>query len=67
MTKVSDLPWWEREKLLTEKDRVAIREAKDADWMDIDENAAETEAGRYELHCIVTRKYHNEEYLAGLL
>lgn len=67
MTKVSDLPWWEREKLLTKKDREEIQKAKGAEWSDIDENAAETEAGRYELHCIIMRKYHSEEYLAGLL
>lgn len=67
MENVSELPWWKRVQLLTKKDREEILKAKDADWADIDENAAETEAGRYELHCIITRKYHNEEYLAGLL
>lgn len=59
--------WWEREELLTDKDKEAIREAKEKAWTEIDENAAETEAGRYELHNIIIRKYHNEEFYAGLL
>lgn len=62
----SAMPWWEREKTLTEKDREAIRRAVYADWADIDEASAETEAGRYELHRIKMTKYHNEEFLAKI-
>jgi len=67
MTNVASLMWWEREKLLTEKDREAILQAKDLPWPEIDEEAAETEAGRYELHQVAIRKYHNEEFHAGIL
>ena len=66
-TDVSKMPWWEREKLLTEKDKEAIVKAKGQYFGDIDENSAETEAGRYELHSIFMRKYHRDEYLAGML
>ena len=59
------LPWWEREKLLTDKDKQAIRKAVNLHYAEIDENEAETEAGRYELHSIVMRKFRNEEWLAG--
>ena len=64
---VRDLPWWEREGMLTEKDKEAIRSAKRSDWTDIDENLAETEAGRYELHSIKMRKFHKEEQRADML
>ena len=68
MTNVLTMPWWEREKLLTPKDKEAIRKAKScSDWTEIDENSAETEAGRYELHDIIMRKYHREEFRVGML
>ena len=57
---VCSLPWWEREKMLTPKDKEAIAEG-------LDEDCAETEAGRYELRSIKMRKYHDEEYSAGML
>lgn len=63
----AELPWWEREKLLTEKDKQAIQNAIYTRWEDIDENAAETEAGRYELHRITMRKMHDAEFAAGML
>lgn len=58
--------WWERDKQLTEKDRAAIRRARKLDWTEIDEDWAETDAGRYELHNIIMSKYHYEEYQAGM-
>lgn len=58
--------WWEREKLLTEKDKAAIERAKSLDSGEIDEDWAETEAGREELHLIAIRKYRYEEYQAGI-
>lgn len=64
---VGKLQWWEREKLLTEKDREAIQKAMYTRWEDIDENAAETEAGKYEIQSIRSRKRHNDEWLAGML
>ena len=60
------LPWWEREKLLTDKDRQAIRKAIQSYYADIDENWAETELGREELRKIAGRKYRQEEWLAGM-
>ena len=60
------LPWWEREKLLTPKDKQAIQKAVNLHYADIDENEAETEAGRYELHSIIMRKFRDEEWLAGM-
>ena len=64
---VAALPWWEREKLFTQKDKEAIQRAKNSCWEDIDENWAETEAGQIEIHSIVMRKYHYDEYRAGML
>ena len=61
------MPWWEREKLLTQKDKEAIQRAIQSYYADIDENWAETEAGRAELHDIIRKKYHDEEFLAGML
>ena len=63
----ADMPWWEREKLLTPKDQEAIMRAIYADYADIDESWAETEAGKYELRNIISRKYHDEEFRAGIL
>lgn len=64
---VSKMPWWEREKLLTDKDKDAIAKARGQHYGDIDEGAAETDAGRYELHALVMRKYRREESLADQL
>lgn len=67
MMNVALMHWWEREKLLTEKDKEAIRRARQTCWEEISEDWAETEAGRYELHHIIMTKYHNDEYRAGML
>lgn len=66
MTACSNLPWWEREKLLTTKDKKAIQKAIQSYYADIDENWAETELGREELRKIARRKYRDEEWLAGM-
>ena len=66
MTNVLTMPWWDREKLFTQKDKEAIEKAKASRWEDIDEDWAETEAGRDELHSIIMRKYHRDEYRAGM-
>ena len=58
--------WWEEERLLTEKDKEAIRKAKELDWDEIDEDCAETVIGRKWVHNIAMRKYHREEYSAGI-
>lgn len=58
--------WWEEEKLLTERDRAAIEEARGQHYGNIDENAAETELGRRYLRDMALRKYHREEFSAGL-
>lgn len=60
------LMWWEREKLLTTKDKQAIQKAIQTYYADIDENWAETELGREELRKIERRKYRDEEWLAGM-
>ena len=52
---------------LTEKDKRAIEKAQASDWTEIEEDWAETEAGREELHRITMRKYHREERFAGML
>ena len=64
---MNNLPWWEREKLLTERDRQAIQLAIHTYYADIDEGWAETEAGKNELHSIIMRKYHQEEFKAGIV
>lgn len=58
--------WWEEEKLLTQKDRDAIAKAKTQDFGEIDENSAETDIGRKQLRRIALKKYHYEEFFAGL-
>lgn len=63
---VAQMQWWEREKLLTPKDKEAIDKAKHSCWEEIEEDWAETEAGRYEIHSIMMRKYHRDEHLAGM-
>ena len=52
---------------LTEKDRQAIQRANASRWEDIDESWAQTEAGRNEVHRIMTRKYHRDEHSLGIL
>ena len=59
--------WWERERLLTEKDKEAINTARRQYYGDIDEESAETIHGREVLHEIIMRKYHAEEFSAGIL
>ncbi len=66
MIAFSNPPWWEKEKLLTHKDKEAIQKAIQSYYGDIDENWAETELGREELRKIARRKYHDEEWLAGM-
>lgn len=61
------MPWWEREQLLTDKDRQAIQRAIYSRWEDINENWAETEEGRYEVHRITMNKMHFQESLAEML
>lgn len=61
------MTWQEREALFTQKDREAIDRAKQSDWTMIEEDWAETEAGRLEVHDIMMSKYHREEYHAGIL
>ena len=64
---VSNLQWWEREKLLTDKDKEAIQKAIYSRWEDIDINSAETDAGKVELESIISSKRHRQEWLAGML
>ena len=61
------LPWWEQEKLLTEKDQEAIQRAIYQRWEDIDMNSAETVAGKVKLESIISSKRHHQEWLAGML
>lgn len=61
------LPWWEREKMLSAKDREAIYEARCLDWTEIDPDRADTPAGRVEIRDILTSKYHREEDSADIL
>lgn len=52
---------------MTEKDKELVEKARHQCWEDIDEDAAETEEGRAALHSIIMRKYHYDEYKAGML
>ena len=52
---------------LPEHDRNLIDAAHHQCWEEIDEDAAETEEGRNVLHAIAVRKYHIDEYRAGML
>lgn len=61
------LPWWEQEKLLTPRDREAIRVARDMNWAEIDEGTADSDAGRFALHDLRVKKYHREEFGDGIL
>lgn len=67
MSDVRSLPWWEREKLFTAKDKEAIQRAIYASWEEIEEDWADTEAGRLELDWIRSRKMHRDEFNAGML
>ena len=67
MNDIQEMPWVERQKLLTDKDRQAIQRAIYSRWEDIDEAWAETDAGRAEIHSICRRKYHAAEFAAGML
>lgn len=58
--------------MMTEHDKKLIEEAvrlakKRDGWIYIDENEADTEEGRQELHNIASFAYHRDEYRAGLL
>ena len=61
------MPWWERERLFTDADRKAIKKAIYSRWEDIDEDSAETEAGRAELHSIIMRKFRHDEFQSQML
>lgn len=52
---------------MTEKDKALVEKARHQRWEDIDEDAADTEEGRKALHDIAIRKYHYDEYKAGML
>lgn len=65
--KVAGMMWWEEDRLLTEKDKEAIEKAKKQSWTKIDEDSAETLIGKRRLHSIAMRKFHYEEFQAGLL
>lgn len=64
---VSALQWWELDRLLTDKDREEIHRAWLTRWEDIDASRAETEAGRYRISEIISKKRHRDEYDAGML
>ena len=64
---ITKLTWWERQKLLTEKDKEAIQRAIYERWEDIDIDSAETDAGKVELESIISSKRHRQEWLTGML
>ncbi len=52
--------------MMTDRDKDLVRAAQDQrDWTMIDEDSAETEEGKKELHSICMNLYHREEYAAG--
>jgi len=52
---------------MTDHDKALVEKAKTQRWEDIEEDEAETEEGRKALHDIAIRKYHYDEYKAGML
>lgn len=52
---------------MTDHDKALVEKAKTQCWEDIDEDSAETEEGRKAIHDIAIRKYHYDEYKAGML
>lgn len=52
---------------MTEHDKALVEKARGMCWEDINEEDAETEEGRAELHRIIMRKYHYDEWKAGML
>lgn len=70
MKEISKMMWWERARLLTEKDKEAIIRAKRVPPVHYDEinpDWAETEAGRYEIEQIALSKIHRLEYREGMI
>nr|DAI69397.1 MAG TPA: hypothetical protein [Caudoviricetes sp.] len=56
--------------MINEHDKALIEKANDVPYTEhwrIRESEAETEEGRKELHRIYMRKYHEEEWSAGML
>ena len=49
---------------MTQHDKRLIEEAKSLRWEEINEDAAETQEGRKELHRITMQKYHRDEFKA---
>lgn len=64
---ITAMPWYERAVLLTDKDKEAIKKAKDGFWYEIDINWAESEVGRQELQSLINAKHHRDEYRSGML
>jgi len=54
-------------KPMNKHDKRLVQEAMYKRWEEIDEDEAETEEGRQKLHEIAVRKYHQDEYLHGIL
>ena len=52
---------------MNEHDKRLVQEAMYKRWEEIDEDEAETEERRQKLHEIAVRKYHQDEYLHGIL
>lgn len=52
---------------LTQRDLEAIARAKRSCWEEIDENWAETDEGKAEVHSIEMRKYFRDEADAGMI
>lgn len=52
---------------MNKHDERLVQEAMYKRWEEIDEDEAETEEGRQKLHEIAVRKYHQDEYLHGIL
>lgn len=52
---------------MTDHDKALVERAKHLRWEEIEEDEAETEEGKQALHDIAVRKYHYDEYKAGIL
>lgn len=62
------MDWIEKEKRLTPHDRELLLEAEGMDWTETAdlEDEMETPEGREFMHDLTRRKYHAEEFAAGM-
>ncbi|MBR4228040.1 MAG: hypothetical protein IKR72_02955 [Bacteroidales bacterium] len=53
--------------MMSEHDKQLVESSRHKRWEDINEDEAETPEGKQALHDIAVRKYHYDEYRAGMI